>query len=51
MNPNLFDQVSKRFSEARLTRRTAVGASLAVGAATVTGTGIAAQDATPTATP
>ncbi len=51
MNPNLFDQVSKRFSEARLTRRHAVGASLAAGAAAVTGIGIAAQDATPAATP
>ncbi len=50
MNPNLFDQVTKRFGEHRLSRRTAVGASLAAGAAAVTGTGIAAQDATPAAT-
>ena len=52
MNLNLFDQVSKRFSDTRLTRRTAVATSLAAGAAAVTGTGIAAaQDATPVASP
>jgi len=52
MNPNLFDQVSKRFSENRVSRRTAVSTSLAAGAAAVTGTSLAAaQDATPMATP
>ncbi len=52
MNPNLFEQISRRFSDARLTRRTAVSASLAAGAAALTGTGIAAaQDATPVASP
>ncbi len=51
MHPNLFDQISRRFSEARLTRRTAVGTSLAAGAAAVTRIGTAAQDATPVASP
>ncbi|CAN5698158.1 hypothetical protein BH23CHL4_BH23CHL4_15880 [soil metagenome] len=51
MNPNLFDQISRRFGEQRLSRRTAVATSLAVGAAAVTCIGTAAQDATPAATP
>jgi len=52
MNPSLFDQISRRLSESRVSRRTALGASLAAGAAAMTGTGIAsAQDATPAASP
>ncbi len=52
MNPNRFDAVTKLFADRRLSRRTAVGTSLAAGAAAVTGTGIvAAQDATPVAMP
>jgi len=51
MNPHRFDAVTKLFADRRLSRRTAVGASLAAGAAAVTGTGIDAQNATPVATP
>ena len=52
MNPHRFDAVTKPFADRRLSRRTAVGASLAAGAAAMTGMGAtAAQDATPAATP
>lgn len=52
MNPTVFDQISQRFSERRLSRLAALGTSLAVGAAAVAGIGTtAAQDATPVATP
>ncbi|MDQ3493307.1 MAG: hypothetical protein M3452_08615, partial [Chloroflexota bacterium] len=50
MNPNRFDQISRRFSEQRLSRRTALGASLAAVAVTSTSLAVA-QEATPAATP
>lgn len=55
MDPSRFDQISRHFSDRRLSRRAAMtqgGAGLAVGAAALTGLGLgvtAAQDATPTA--
>lgn len=49
MNPNRFDAVTRLFADRRLSRRTAVSASLAAGAAAVAGMGSAAQDATPEA--
>ena len=52
MKPSRFDAVTKLFADRRLSRRTAVGTSLAAGAAAVTRIGTAtAQDATPAATP
>lgn len=53
MNPNLFDRVSRRFGERRLSRRAALtqgGACLVAGAAALTGVNHAsAQDAAPVA--
>ena len=51
MNPTLFDQISRRFSEQRASRRTAVATTLAAGAIAVTGSRVLAQGATPMASP
>jgi len=54
MNPNRFDQITRSFSERRLSRRTAVteGVALAATGAALAGLGsAAAQEATPIGTP